>query len=447
MSWPVPSLRLVFAALLGSALILILPDLGRVDLALFELDGRFVLANALLLAAGVVDYILAPSPTGFGVQRVHPAAITLGNQASLEWRISRKDGSRSSRVQVADEIAPSLQPGARRFGVTVPARGTATARTELSPTRRGRFEPTDMVLRTAGPLGLTWKQRKRREQTQLRVLPPFRSAKEAELSLRRARILEVGLRSAKGRGGGTDFDSLRELSPDDETRRIDWAATARSNRPIVRTFRAERNQTVMCLLDSGRVMAGRIEDVPRLEHAMDGAMLLAELATGLGDRMGLIAFDETPHTIIPPTNRRSQRSRVAEQLFDLYPALVGTDYQVMATHFLARFRRRSFVVLMTDLGLEAVTEYLLPALPLLVRKHYVVVASVSDPDVVFWATQPSADEGSVFLRSAAISEMENRRRAAALIRGTGATVLDLPPDGFATALGDAYLKAKATGGV
>ena len=119
-----------------------------------------------------------------------------------------------------------------------------------------------MVVRVLGPFGLVARQRARRVPGELRVYPPFRSRQEAELRIDKARILEVGLRSAKGRGGGTEFDQLRDYTVDDEFRRIDWAATARSAKPIVRTYRAERNQTVLILLD-GRVMAGRVADVPR----------------------------------------------------------------------------------------------------------------------------------------------------------------------------------------
>lgn len=289
------------------------------------------------------------------------------------------------------------------------------------------------------------KQRRRYHHTTLNVLPPFRSAREAELSLRRARILEIGLRSARGRGGGTEFDSLRELTPDDETRRIDWAATARTQRPIVRTYRAERNQTVLCLLDSGRTMAARVDGVPRMEYAMDGAMLLAELATGLGDRMGLVAFDQEINTTIEPSNRRSQRATIGERLFDLEPALAESNYQNVVTGVLARYRRRSFLVLLTELGPEAVEQFLLPTLPLLIRTHLVVVAAIRDPDLVHWTTNTPADEDGAFLRSAAIASLAARDAVAAKLRGMGAVVIDVQPSEFATALGDAYLDAKAAG--
>ena len=149
----------------------------------------------------------------------------------------------------------------------------------------------------------------------LRVYPPFRSRDEAELRINKARILEVGLRSAQGLGGGTEFDQLREYTVDDEFRRIDWAATARAGKAIVRTYRAERNQTVISLLDNGRVMAGRVDDVPRVEHAMDAVMMLTAVATRLGDRAGLVVFDREVRAVVPPAHGRDQLGRVTEAMY------------------------------------------------------------------------------------------------------------------------------------
>ena len=112
------------------------------------------------------------------------------------------------------------------------------------------------------------RQAARRLPGELRVYPDFGSRRQAELSIERARILEVGLRSARSRGGGTEFEQLREYGVDDDSRRIDWAATARADRPIVRTYRAERNQRLVCLVDNGRTMAGQVAGVARVEHAM-----------------------------------------------------------------------------------------------------------------------------------------------------------------------------------
>jgi uncharacterized protein (DUF58 family) len=309
------------------------------------------------------------------------------------------------------------------------------ASTTFRPARRGRFEPTELVVRVTGPLGLVSRQQARRLPAVLRVHPPFRSKEEAELRIDRARLLEVGLRSAAGRGGGTEFDQLRDYSVDDEFRRIDWAASARVDRPIVRTYRAERNQTVIVLLDNGRVMAGQVGDVPRVEHAMDAAMMLTAVATRLGDRAGLVAFDHEVRAVVSPGHGPGQLGRVTEAMYRLEPALAESDYRGAFTATLAR----------TDLVEQAVGEFLAPALPLICARHLVVLGAVQDPEVLAWAHRSPADPGEAYRKAAAVAALDERTRTIARLRGQGATVVDAAPGRLAPLLADAYLKVKATG--
>jgi uncharacterized protein (DUF58 family) len=470
----------VVAAAVGSLVVLLLP---------VRPPGGLWVVNGLLLAAAAGDWLLAVRPGDLEVERELPGIVPLGAEARIAWRVSHRvsraasgdpaarggraasddraarggraargdrggrrmraawsdRGGRGIRVRLADELAPSLGAVTRRARLVVPARGRALAVTTVRPRRRGRFTPTEMVLRVEGPLGLAARQARRSLPGVLRVYPPFTSRDEAELRVNKARILEVGLRSAQGRGGGTEFDSLREYAVDDEFRRIDWAATARSGKPIVRTYRAERNQTVLLLLDSGRTMAGRVADVPRLDHAMDAVMMLTALATRLGDRAGLVAFDREVRAVVGPGHARDQLSRVTEAMYQLQPLLVESDYRGAFAETLARFRRRAMLVILTELAEQAVSETLLPALPLIARDHLVVVASVADPEVRGWALATPVEPGAAYRKAAAVAALADRRRIVARLRGLGAVVVDAPPGRLAPDLADAYLRVKATG--
>ena len=278
---PVPSARLVVAVAASSILVLVSPW-PRTTL---------LVVGAVLLVGFVVDWVAAVAPSRVPVERELPGVVPLGGTAEVVWRVSNP-GGRRLRLRLADELAPSLHPASRRARLSVPPHGRVSARTTLNPQRRGLFTPTEIVLRVDGPLGLAARQGRLRVPGRLRVYPPFKSREEAELRIDKARILEIGLRSAPGRGGGTEFDALREYTVDDEFRRVDWAATARTGKPIVRTYRPERNQTILLLLDSGRMMAGQVAGVPRLDHAMDAVMMLTAVASRLGDRVGMVAFDQ-----------------------------------------------------------------------------------------------------------------------------------------------------------
>jgi uncharacterized protein (DUF58 family) len=432
---PVPTGRLAVAAAVLSLVVLALPVPAPFGL---------VVINGALLVAAVVDGLLAPRPASVGVARELPAVLALNGDGTVAWTVTNPGGRRLS-VGVADQLAPSLRAGTRRVHVRLPAHGRITAETTIRPRRRGRFELDEVVVRVDGPLGLVARQGHRSLPGLLRVYPPFASRKEAELRIDRARILEIGLRSARGRGGGTEFDQLREYSVDDESRRMDWAATARTGKAIVRTYRAERNQTVIVALDNGRTMAGQVAGVARVEHAMDAVLMLTAVATRLGDRAGLVAFDRRVRAVVPPGHRVDQLTRVSEAMYQLEPELAESDYRGAFTETLVRFHRRALLVVLTELADQALGDTLLPALPLILRSHLVVVASVRDPDLLRWAAAPAADAAAAYRKAAAQAALEERRLLAARLRGLGATVVDAPPGALAPALADAYLKVKATG--
>ena len=433
--FPVPTRRLAVIAAAAAVVVLLVP---------LDPVWTIIVVSLVLLAAAAVDVALAPPPGRITVERELPGVLPLDGEGEVAWH-ARNPTSRRLTVWLADELAPSLRPTSRRARLVLPANARVTARAVIHPSRRGRFTPSELVVRVEGPLGLAARQRRRQLPGTLRVYPPFKSRQEAELRIDRARILEVGLRSAPGQGGGTEFDSLREYGVDDESRRIDWAATARTTKVIVRTYRAERNQTVLLLLDTGRTMAGRIDDVPRLDHAMDAVMMLTAVATRLGDRAGLVAFDQDVRAIVGPGHARGQLGRVTEAMYMLEPRLVESNYRRVFAQALSRFRRRALLVLLSELAEAPVAESLLPALPLVARDHLVLIAGVRDPLVDEWADGVPTNAGEAYRKAAAVEAVDARRRTIARLRGLGAIVVDAPPGRIAPQLADAYLHLKATG--
>lgn len=451
---PIPTRRLAVVAALASLVVLLAP----------APRSALLVVNLVLVGAALADWAVAVRPARLTVSRDAPGVVVLGGGGEITWRVTNPTG-RTLRVALADELAPSLGATDRRTRIRVGGRRSVAASTTVRPHRRGRYTPREIVVRVEGPLGLAARQAPLPVPGVVRVYPPFRSRAEAELRIERARLLAVGLRSTRGRGGGTDFDSLRDYSPDDEFRRIDWSATARSTRAIVRTYRAERNQTVLVLLDAGRIMAGQVGDAassardagravppaqgatraPRLDHAMDAVMMLTAVGTRLGDRVGLVAFDDEVRAVVPPGHGRAQLGRVTEAMYDLEARLVESDYRGAFLAALTRFRRRSLLVLLSDLAEEAVAETLLPALPLVARRHLVIVASVTDPEVAGWAAALPDDATAAYRKAAAVSALAARARTAARLRALGATVIDAEPGRLSALLADAYVDIKAQG--
>ncbi len=423
----------IFAALIAPA-VLLAPDQPWLVL------GLVVVA---VLAVWLVDWFLTPDPSKIAISRELPKSLALDRAGTAGWVVTNSSG-RPASLAFADEFAPSLNVTTRRAALELDRGRTATVETDIEPTRRGRFEIGELAVRLDGPLGFAGRQQARWLPQELRVLPRFPSRAEAELRLRRSR-LDMGLRSARMRGGGSEFEQLRDFTVDDEFRKIDWSATARANRMIVRTYRTERNQTVINIMDNGRLMAGQVAGVPRVEHAMDAIMAVTTVAVGLGDRTGLLIFDKTVRTAVSASARSTQLTSVTNAMYDIEPELAESDYHSAFTEVLVRFSRRTMLIIHTELVEQTINDFLLPALPLLTRSHIVVIAAVRDPEIEAWATDVPANAEEAHRHAAATASLAGRLRATAELRRAGATVIDAPPGKLAARLMDHYLDVKAKG--
>jgi uncharacterized protein (DUF58 family) len=435
-AYPVPTAW--FAALVAATGVALFFWTGTAWWALLAVE-------VMLLALFVTDAILCVSPTRIEIVREAPETVTMGEQAEITWVIANRSG-RGARLTMSDALWPSLAAERRRVVLHLPAGARSRSRARFRPTRRGRFPLRDVTVRVQGPLRLASRQATRAVPGGIRVMPAYPSRNEIVRRVRQPRVLEVGLRSIRLSGGGTEFDQLRDYRPDDDFKRINWPATVRMGRPIVQQYRAERNQNVVLLLDNGRVMAGTVGGVPRVEHAMDAVLGMVQAASRLGDRVGLLAFDRQVRAIVPPTNGRGQLGRAAEAMYQLEAEYSESAYQVAFAMATTRFRRRSLYVVLTDL-VEAVAEQaLLPALPILTRRHLVVVAAVQDPAVLDWAGGGRHEwAGDAFREAAAVRAMQQRARAVARLRAAGAVVVDAAPGALAVELVDTYLELKASG--
>ncbi len=275
------------------------------------------------------------------------------------------------------------------------------------------------------------------------MLPPFTSRRHLPAKLARLRELD-GRTSVLTRGEGTEFDSLREYVPGDDTRSIDWRATARRTELAVRTWRPERDRRILLILDTGRTSAGRVGDVPRLDAAMDAALLLTALAARAGDRVDLMAFDRRVRATVQGRTAGDLLPTVVAALAPLEAELVETDASGLAAAALRMAPRRSLILLLTTLDSAPVEEGLLPVLPQLTHRHSVLLASVADPRVAEMAAARGTVQ-SVYQAAAAARAQAEREQTADRLRRYGVTVVDAVPDQLSSALADAYLALKSSG--
>jgi uncharacterized protein (DUF58 family) len=423
--------RVPLVLLLGIAALAVRPSAGTA--------AWWVVAVVLLVT---VDLLLAPRPGTLEVTRRAGGQVRQTETTTTELVVANR-GRRRLRGLLRDAWQPSAGASANRHRLDLAAGQQTVLRTRLTPTRRGDRLTDRVTVRCLGPLRLAGRQRSRQVPGRVRVLPPFHSRKH--LPSRLAKLREIDGRSAvRVRGQGTEFDSLREYVRGDDVRSIDWRASARSRTTVVRTWQPERHRRVLLVLDTSRTSAGRVDDVPRLDSAMDAALLLTALASRAGDVVDFLAGDRRVRARVRGGQHQSALPQVVEAMADLEPVIAEADWGRLASAVVGLGRQPALVVLLTALDATPVEQGLLPALPALTARHRVVLASVLDPELERMAAA-GGDPASVYAAAAAEQVLAERARTAELLGALGVDVVDASADRLPVALTDHYLMLKSRG--
>ncbi|MEU3113492.1 DUF58 domain-containing protein [Micromonospora chalcea] len=410
--------------------------------------GVAVLTVVVLLLVAL-DRAMAAPPHALTVTRSGDRTVRLGGTATVTLHLTNPT-HHTLYAQVRDAWVPSA--GARpdvppQRLLTVPPGGVATLPVRLTPTRRGDRPAVALTVRSLGPMRLGARQRAGQPATPpwtLRVLPRFDSRRHLPEKLARLRVID-GVQVTRGRGHGTEFDTLREYAVGDDVRSIDWRGSARRADILVRTWRPERDRRLVCVLDTGRTSAVRLGDEPRLDTAIDAALLLTALAARAGDRVDLLAADTEIRARVTGSGRPALLARLVEAVAPLEPTLAETDFELIAGEVLRRERQRSLVVLFTALEAGAIGEGLLPVLPRLATRHRVVLAAGSDPVLSRLATATPTGPDDPYAAASAWRALAERDRVRAALSRYGVTVVDVPAHRLAPAVADTYLRLKSLG--
>ncbi len=413
----------------------------------------------VLAAVTAADIALAGSPADLRLTRDGDRQAQIGGTATVRLTIANR-GRRTLIADVRDTWVPSAGATPGTFAIRLEPRRRIDLETTLRPTRRGDRPAATVTIRSYGPLRLGYRQPRARVAAAatppwaLRVLPRFDSKVYLAEKLAKLRVFD-GARVTRGRGQGTEFDSLREYVIGDDVRSIDWRATARRRDVMVRTWRPERDRHIVCVLDTGRTSAVRVGttstrpgdtalDEPRLDAAIDAALLLTEVASHAGDKVSLIAVDTAVRAAVSGGSNRTLLPKMAAALAPLHPRLRETDFRLVVSEVLRRERKRALVVLFTALEPGALGEGLMPVLNQLTARHRVLVAAVHDQAVSdLLGEHRTADD--IYLSVSARNTLTERQRVATALSRRGVDVIDAPVKTFASEVTDAYLELKATG--
>jgi uncharacterized protein (DUF58 family) len=404
-----------------------------------RLVGVWIVAAALVALALGLDALLALAPARLSLGVEAPESMAVGEPAAATLSLRAPRAVRG--VEILVDLHPDLAPQPPR-AVDLPRGAEARLELPLVARRRGRPTLDEVWLRWSGPLGLARRTKRVPLGRPVAVVPSLRPVRAAALRFSGSRELTAGAQVERFVGDGSEFDALVEYVPGLDPRAISWKASARHRRLLCQEFRAERNHQVVLALDTGHLMAEPLGGVPRLDHAVTSALLLAWVSLKLGDRVGLYAFDRAARAWAEPQGGLGAFPRLKALSAGLDYSTDETNFTLGLTELSVRLRRRSLVVIFTEFVDTVTAELMVENLSRLARRQLVLFVAMRDPALDGAALARPRRLGDVYRSVVASDLVRERERVLARLRRMGVLCIDAAPGQLSSRLVNRYLDVK-----
>ena len=401
--------------------------------------------DVMLIAIALVEVRLSRLPETVHITRSFSGRFAVGADTDVSLNV-QNHSNRGLTLIVKDEFPPQMiLKGIRSAKLRVDGQNSAALVYALMPPKRGRFQFGHTAIRFLTRFGLAWKQTSANQPEVVKVYPNMRRAREAELKALGARSVVSSHRKTSWRGEGREFESMRDYVRGDELRHISWTATARRGKLTTRQYQIERDQTILIALDAGRLMTARIEQETKLDSAVHASLALMSAAARAGDNAGLMVFGRRIISYLPPSRGRDHMDAALEALHGVEPEMIEPSYARAFEFVSANTKRRSLVVLLTDLVDEEGSKELLTSLHLLRPRHLPLVVTIADRDLKAVVRQTPSNVRELFTQSVSEEIIHHREAALRMVESQGGLALDVTAAALAPMLLQTYLRVKERG--
>ncbi len=398
--------------------------------------------DAVLAVVVAGDLATLPRRAAFSVRRRAGRVASLRKRHPVSLTVSNHSG-RSLAVMVRDGVPHPLAPRPSEFTAQMEGRSRITWEYMLRPTRRGAFDIPRVHLRVRSRLGLWQRLLTYPCGTIIHVYPDMKQLREYAVLARTNRLSQVGVRRTRRIGQDHDFERLRDYTIDDNYKHIDWRATARRRKLTVKDFQATQSQRIVFLVDCGRMMTNEAGGLSLLDHALNAVLMLSYVALRQSDSVGLVCFSDEIHGYVPPRGGLNQMNRLLHASFNRFPRLVESRYDQAFRHLGSNCRKRSLVVLVTNVIDEVNANQVQQYLTSLVGRHLPLGVLLRDRRL-FEAIEAEHPDGDALWRAAAAADiLAWRHQVLTDLRNKGSLTLDVFPEQMTAPLINRYLEIKA----
>ncbi|MGA2034934.1 MAG: DUF58 domain-containing protein [Thermoguttaceae bacterium] len=406
------------------------------------LTGPIVAIDVTLALVLAGDALTLPARRLFSAERSAGRIASLRKPHKVSIVLAYR-GRRGRNLWLRDDVPHELNPEPSQFAFRAAPQTRTVLSYTLRPSRRGAFVLGNAHLRVRSRLGLWQRLIDCPANTTIHVYPDLKQLDQYALLARTNRLRLLGVRRVRRIGQDHDFERLRDYTIDDNYKHIDWRATARRRRLTVKDFQSSQSQRIIFLMDCGRMMTNQCGGLSLLDHSLNAVLMLAYVALRQGDQVGMIHFSNEIHSFVPPRAGMRQMNRLLHASFDRFPQLVESRYDQAFRYLAAHCRKRSLVVLMTNVIDEVNAHQIQRHLRNLAGRHLPLGVLLRDRRL-FAAVEVEQPAGRQLWRAAAAAEiLAWRHQVLADLQAGGVLSLDVFPESMTAPLVNRYLEIKA----
>jgi len=401
------------------------------------------IGGALLLVVALADAWIARSiGNPLSVERRMAQIWPVGVEQTVRLHLGSEQ--RAVRGELYDRHPDAFAAEHLPLAFNIAAGQWAELGYRMRPNERGEHLFGTTQLRIVSPFRLWLSQHEAGKAEAVRVFPNFARITQYALLATDNRLSQLGVLRRRRRGEGSDFEQLREYRRDDSLRHVDWKATARLRKPIVREYQDERDQQIVFLLDCSQRMRSRDDSLSHFDHTLNAMLLLSYVALRQGDAVGFGTFAHPEPRFFQARKSTATVQMLLNATYDLQPTLQTPDYFAASEMLGRHVHKRSLVILLTNLRDED-DSTLQPALIQLRHRHLVLVASLRETGLDQLLHKPVEDFDGALGYAAAIDYRQARQTQLARLSAQGINVLDTDPPQLPVALVNRYWEMKRSG--
>lgn len=401
-------------------------------------------ACGLVVALVCIDAFWGPRPDALTITREGDLHFVLGVRSALHYSVVNRSAL-AMRCGILETPLTVLQFDDEDVQTVIAQRSIARLERTVIPSVRGKATLTVLYVWVENRIGLLRRRVRVSAEREVSVYPDLSAVQRHGTLRSHNRLIESGLRRMRLRGTGTQFESLREWSPGDAYRWIDWKATAKRGKLMVAQYEVERSQSVMMLLDCGRLMTARIASRSKLDYVVTAALSVATIAALANDKVGFLAFAEHVIDALVPYGSKKAVPEIAGRIFGLQPLFEESDYGRAFAYLRAHLTKRSLVVFFTDMFDPVTSASVLEQIGSITNRHIVLCVFMNDAAIQEAISRNTDSIADAYRASVALTLREERRKAASLLSGRGVHVIDSPAATLSVSLINAYLEIKQRG--